>query len=140
MRDIFRGWSRRQTNAKVRLCHPETGEKFASICSERIGACLKVLRLQDASALQPHGDPSPMFNSQSQRKEEPVQLVLSDGRVVPGTLLLPITSEVRRALNGDSATIEFLHADGRLSLVAKQAIVEIVLVKENQAGAEAVAA
>ena len=81
-----------------------------------------------------------MFNSQSQRKEEPVQLVLSDGRVVTGTLLLPITSEVRRALNGDAATVEFLHADGRLSLVAKQAIVEIVLVKENQAVATAVAA
>ena len=81
-----------------------------------------------------------MFNSQSQRKEEPVQLVLSDGRVVTGTLLLPITSEVRRALSGDAATVEFLHADGRLSLVAKQAIVEIVLVKENQAAATAVAA
>ncbi len=81
-----------------------------------------------------------MFNSQSQRKEEPVQLVLSDGRVVTGRLLLPITSEVRRALNGDAATVEFLHADGRLSLVAKQAIVEIVLVKENQAAATAVAA
>lgn len=81
-----------------------------------------------------------MFNSQSQRKEEPVQLVLSDGRVVTGTLLLPITSEVRRALNGDAATLEFLHADGRLSLVAKQAIVEIVLVKENQVAATAVAA
>ena len=81
-----------------------------------------------------------MFNSQSQRKEEPVQLVLSDGRVVTGTLLLPITSEVRRALNGDAATVEFLHADGWLSLVAKQAIVEIVLVKENQAAATAVAA
>jgi hypothetical protein len=81
-----------------------------------------------------------MFNSQSQRKEEPVQLVLSDGRVVTGTLLLPITSEVRRALNGDAATVEFLHVDGRLSLVATQAIVEIVLVKENQAAATAVAA
>jgi hypothetical protein len=81
-----------------------------------------------------------MFNSQSQRKEEQVQLVLSDGRVVSGTLLLPITSEVRRALNGDGATVEFQHADGRLSLVAKQAIVEIVLVKENQAAATAVAA
>ncbi len=81
-----------------------------------------------------------MFNSQSQRKEEQVQLVLIDGRVVPGTLLLPVTSEVRRALNGDGATVEFLHADGRLSLVAKQAIVEIVLVKENQVVAPPVAA
>ena len=81
-----------------------------------------------------------MFNSQSQRKEEQVQLVLCDGRVVSGTLLLPVTSEVRRALNGDAATIEFLHADGRLSLVVKQAIVEIVLVRENEAAAAAVAA
>lgn len=81
-----------------------------------------------------------MFNSQSQRKEERVQLVLSDGRTVTGTLLLPITSEVRRALNGDSATIEFLHTDGRLSLVAKQAIVEIVLVQENEAAAAKAAA
>lgn len=80
-----------------------------------------------------------MFNSQSQRKEERVQLVLSDGRTVTGTLL-PITSEVRRALNGDAATVEFLHADGRLSLVAKQAIVEIVLVQENEAAAARVAA
>ncbi len=81
-----------------------------------------------------------MFNSQSQRKEERVQLVLSDGRTVTGTLLLPITSEVRRALNGDAATVEFLHTDGRLSLVAKQAIVEIVLVQENEAAAARVAA
>ena len=81
-----------------------------------------------------------MFNSQSQRKEERVQLVLSDGRTVTGTLLLPITSEVRRALNGDNAVVEFLHMDGRMALVAKQAIVEIVLVQENEAAAAKAAA
>ncbi len=68
-----------------------------------------------------------MFNNGDQRKQEKVQLVLLDGRVVEGTLLLPMSSDAKRALNGDSHVLEFLHVDGRMSVVAKQAIVEIVL-------------
>ncbi|MGB7205180.1 MAG: hypothetical protein WBD37_06885 [Anderseniella sp.] len=73
-----------------------------------------------------------MFNNGDQRKHENVQLVLMDGRCVEGTLLLPMSSDARRALNGDSQVLEFLHADGRMSVVAKQAIVEIVLLNERQ--------
>ncbi len=75
-----------------------------------------------------------MFNNASQKKTESVRLVLSDGRVVSGTLLLPITSDVRRALGGDGAVVEFLHDNGDLSLVAKSQIIEIILLGERQRG------
>jgi hypothetical protein len=80
-----------------------------------------------------------MFNNPNQKKTEPVKLVLADGRVVSGTLMLPVTSEVRRALGGDGAVVEFLHENGDFSLVAKSQIIEIILLNESQR-TEAVAA
>jgi sRNA-binding regulator protein Hfq len=73
-----------------------------------------------------------MFNNADQRKQERVQLVLSNGSVIDGILLLPMSTDVKRCLNGDSPVLEFQHADGRMSLVAKHAIVEIVMVTDAQ--------
>ena len=74
-----------------------------------------------------------MFNNANQRKEELVQLVLSNGTAIDGTLLLPMSTDLKRCLNGDSPVLEFQHADGRLSLIAKHAIVEIILAKDSRA-------
>jgi hypothetical protein len=46
---------------------------------------------------------------------------------VDGTLMLPVSSDIRRVLNGDNPLLEFVHEDGRESLIAKAAIVEIVI-------------
>ena len=78
-----------------------------------------------------------MFNNESDRKSFDVQLLLSDGRALDGTLLLPMSSDIKRALNGDSPIVEFRRSDGRESLIAKAAIVEIVMPED---AASAVAA
>ena len=69
-----------------------------------------------------------MFNNDNNRKEYQVQLLLSDGRSVEGTLMLPMSSDIKRVLGGDSPVLEFMHKDGRESLIAKAAVVEIILV------------
>ncbi|MEM7634046.1 MAG: hypothetical protein AAF299_05770 [Pseudomonadota bacterium] len=71
-----------------------------------------------------------MFNKENDRKEFSVQLLLSDGRSVEGTLMLPMSSDIKRALGGDSPILEFLHRDGRESMIAKSAIVEIIVLPE----------
>jgi hypothetical protein len=81
-----------------------------------------------------------MFNNESNRKAEPVHLVLTDGRVISGTLFLPITSDIRRALGGDTAVVEFQHDSGEISLVAKAHVVEIILVNETRRAMEKEAA
>ena len=53
--------------------------------------------------------------------------MLTDGRAVDGTLMLPVSSDIRRVLNGDNPLLGFVHEDGRESLIAKAAIVEIVI-------------
>jgi len=68
-----------------------------------------------------------MFNNANNRKPFEVQLLLSDGRAIDGTLLLPVSSDIKRALNGDSPILEFRHTDGRESMIAKTAVVEIVI-------------
>ena len=68
-----------------------------------------------------------MFNNESDRKSYDVQLLLSDGRSVEGTLMLPMSSDIKRALSGDSPILEFVHSDGRESMIAKAAIVEIIV-------------
>ncbi len=78
-----------------------------------------------------------MFNNENDRKRFDVQLLLSDGRALDGTLLLPMSSDIKRALNGDSPILEFRHADGRESMIAKTAIVEIVML--DTAASEAAA-
>ncbi len=68
-----------------------------------------------------------MFNNANNRKPFDVQLLLSDGRAINGTLLLPVSSDIKRALSGDSPILEFRHTDGRESMIAKTAVVEIVI-------------
>ncbi len=68
-----------------------------------------------------------MFNNDNKRNAHEVQLLLSDGRALDGTLMLPMSSDIRRVLNGDNPLLEFLREDGRESLIAKAAIVEIVI-------------
>ena len=70
-----------------------------------------------------------MFNNENDRKSFNVQLLLSDGRALDGTLLLPMSSDIRRALNGDSPLLEFRRTDGSESLIAKAAIIEIVMLE-----------
>lgn len=77
-----------------------------------------------------------MFNNENDRKSYDVQLLLTDGRALDGTLLLPMSSDIKRALNGDSPMLEFRRSDGRESMIAKAAIVEI-LMPENAASAVA---
>lgn len=77
-----------------------------------------------------------MFNNENDRKSYDVQLLLSDGRALDGTLLLPMSSDIKRALNGDSPMLEFRRSDGRESMIAKAAIVEI-LMPEDAASAVA---
>jgi hypothetical protein len=77
-----------------------------------------------------------MFNNENDRKSYDVQLLLTDGRALDGTLLLPMSSDIKRALNGDSPMLEFRRSDGRESMIAKAAIVEI-LMPENAESAVA---
>jgi len=70
-----------------------------------------------------------MFNKENDRKQFDVQLLLSDGRAVNGTLLLPMSSDIKRALSGDSPILEFRHTDGCESIIAKAAIVEIMILE-----------
>lgn len=78
-----------------------------------------------------------MFNNDNNRKPYEVQLLLSDGRALDGTLLLPMSSDIKRVLGGDNPILEFVHADGRESMIAKAAIVEIIV--SNKAASEAAA-
>ncbi len=68
-----------------------------------------------------------MFNNENERKPFDVELLLSDGRALYGTLLLPKSSDIKRALSGDSPLLEFKRTDGRESMIAKTTIVEIVV-------------
>ena len=43
-----------------------------------------------------------MFKNEGDRKNYDVQLLLSDGRSLEGTLMLPMSSDIKRALGGDS--------------------------------------
>ncbi len=78
-----------------------------------------------------------MFNNESDRKSYDVQLLLSDGRSVQGTLMLPMSSDIKRALSGDSPILEFMHSDGRESMIAKAAIVEIIVLDKAASQAAA---
>ena len=78
-----------------------------------------------------------MFNNDNNRKSYDVQLLLSDGRSLTGTLLLPMSSDIKRVLSGDSPIVEFMHQDGRESMIAKTAIVEIMVLDKTASEAAA---
>ncbi len=66
-----------------------------------------------------------MFNNDEKRKLIPVQLGLSDGRRLEGNLVLPLSVDLRRALNGDNPLLEFNTLAGVVSFIVKSAITEI---------------
>lgn len=78
-----------------------------------------------------------MFNNENDRKQYEVQLQLSDGRALDGTLMLPMSTDIKRVLGGDSLTLEFMHKDGRESMIAKAAIVEILVLDKAASKAAA---
>ena len=78
-----------------------------------------------------------MFNNDNKRNPHEVKLLLSDGRALDGKLMLPVSSDIRRVLSGDNPLLEFVHEDGRESLIAKAAVVEIVI--SEKAALQAVA-
>ena len=67
-----------------------------------------------------------MFNNDDKRKKVPVQLALTDGRRLEGNLVLPMSVDIKRVLNGDSLIVEFETLAGVPSYVAKSAITEII--------------
>ena len=68
-----------------------------------------------------------MFNNDEERTSVPVRLALTDGRLIEGNLMLPVSTSVKRILNSDGAAVEFQNEAGAASLIAKSAIVEIML-------------
>ena len=76
-----------------------------------------------------------MFNSEELRNAVPVRLALIDGRLLEGSLMLPMDVKFKRILNSDLLGVEFQTEDGTESVIAKSAIVEIVEVKSAEAEA-----
>jgi len=66
-----------------------------------------------------------MFNNDEDRKLVPVQLALNDGRNLSGNLVLPLSVDIKRVLNGDNLLLEFKSLAGVLSFIVKSAITEI---------------
>ena len=73
-----------------------------------------------------------MFNNENERKPVPVRLALSDGRQIEGTLMLPMSVDIKRLLNSDGASVEFVSDAGVRSLVTKSAIIEIMLAESTE--------
>ncbi len=68
-----------------------------------------------------------MFSNADKLQAVQVQLALSDGRNLQGKILLPANSGLSRALNGEIGFVDFEAQTGAKSLIAKSAIVEVVL-------------
>lgn len=68
-----------------------------------------------------------MFNNADKKEALPVQLALSDGRNLQGSILLPASSSLSRVLNGEAEFLDFEAQSGVKSIIAKSAIVELVL-------------
>lgn len=66
-----------------------------------------------------------MFNNDEKRKLIPVHLGLNDGRRLEGNLVLPLSVDIKRALNGDNLLLEFKTLAGVVSFIVKSAITEI---------------
>ncbi len=66
-----------------------------------------------------------MFNNDEKRKLMPVQLALNDGRRLEGNLVLPLSVDIKRVLNGDNLLLEFKTLAGVVSFIVKSAITEI---------------
>ncbi len=68
-----------------------------------------------------------MFSNADKQQAVPVQLAMSDGRNLQGNILLPGSTSLSRALNGETGFLDFEAQSGAKSIIAKSAIVEIVL-------------
>ena len=82
-----------------------------------------------------------MFDSANATKNIPLILRLSDGRRLVGNLVIGMSSDLPRTLNGEGRFVNFEENDGKKSLVHKDAIVraiptDVPKVKKLDAGAD----
>lgn len=68
-----------------------------------------------------------MFSNADKPQAAQVQLALSDGRSLAGKIFFPANSSLLRILNGEIGFLDFVGQSGIKSIVAKSAIVELVL-------------
>ena len=66
-----------------------------------------------------------MFNSESASKPVPVSVKLSDGTTQQGNLIIAMTSDLKRTLNGDGKFLEFENMSGEKCFFAKQSLAQI---------------
>ena len=67
-----------------------------------------------------------MFNSGNDKKSIPVILRLQDGRSMSGNILIAMSSDLPRTLNGEGCFIEFETVNGDRSFIAKMSICEAI--------------
>jgi len=66
-----------------------------------------------------------MFNSENATKAIPVSIRLNDGNVQQGNLIIAMTSDLKRTLNGDSSFFEFENMAGEKSFFSKHAVAQV---------------
>lgn len=67
-----------------------------------------------------------MFNSGNATKNVSAVIKLADGSAVSGSIIVAMTSDLPRTLNGDGNFLEFEDLDGNRSFVAKTAISQAI--------------
>ena len=68
-----------------------------------------------------------MFSNADKKQAVQVQLALNDGRSLAGKIICPADSNLLRILNGETGFLDFIGQSGVKSIVAKSAIVELVI-------------
>jgi len=66
-----------------------------------------------------------MFNSENATKTIPVSIRLNDGSLQQGNLIIAMTSDLKRTLNGDGKFFEFENMAGEKSFFAKHAVAQV---------------
>jgi len=66
-----------------------------------------------------------MFNSENATKNIPVTVTLISGAVQTGNLIIAMTSDLPRTLNGDPKFLEFEDASGERCYFSKQSIAQV---------------
>ncbi len=74
-----------------------------------------------------------MFNGGDQKKAVLAELTLSDGRKLKGKLIIPVSSDLMRTLNGDANFVEFETPAGVRSVIARTAIIEVLPIETPKA-------
>ena len=67
-----------------------------------------------------------MFNSDSATKNVPATVKLTDGRCLQGNIILAMSSDLPRTLNGESRFIQFETINGQRSFIAKTSLAEAI--------------